>query len=593
MVRIAVIDTGIDKSSSKIDSSIVHDIVFDKNIDTHDTVGHGTALTILYQSLFSNISIYSFKVFQGYVTNVELVIKALEYIDLNVEVDLINLSIGLHVYSKELEDICWKLYQKGVILIAAFDNSSYLSYPAAFDFVIGVSKSENLIKPNEYIFVENSPINILGYSGTQVLDWLGSEKKIVIGNSFILPYIAKYIWGNIVEISEQTVDLKENLKKNAIQVITFNNNILDMANKRKINLKKIKKAVVFPVNKEILNLLNNKNSLLFDIVDIYDFKYSSKISKNISSFLYKNNYEELVIKSITSIDWDKIFDTFILGHIEMVSHQINETIFENIIQQCLLKKKNLVLFDNFDISSYEQLFKENNCFIYSPNFNENVKSNTFGELWYTSTPILCVSGTSSKQGKFNLQLEIKQEMEKEGYSIGQIGTEPNSELQNFDFTYPNGYGTNNRFSNGEEIMFLNQLTHSLENKDLIIVGTQSNLVPYFQGHINAFPLVQRNVLLGVQPDAIILCINSFDTIEYIQRTIDYVSAYYEIMVIALVLYPIEKKIDHLTGKYTEKSLTEIELLNCITNFEKEIKLPVFINGKNINLLAKLCIQSFT
>lgn len=277
----------------------------------------------------------------------------------------------------------------------------------------------------------------------------------------------------------------------------------------------------------------------------------------------------------------------------MVSHQINETIFENIIQQCLLKKKNLVLFDNFDISSYEQLFKENNCFIYSPNFNENVKSNTFGELWYTSTPILCVSGTSSKQGKFNLQLEIKQEMEKEGYSIGQIGTEPNSELQNFDFTYPNGYGTNNRFSNGEEIMFLNQLTHSLENKDLIIVGTQSNLVPYFQGHINAFPLVQRNVLLGVQPDAIILCINSFDTIEYIQRTIDYVSAYYEIMVIALVLYPIEKKIDHLTGKYTEKSLTEIELLNCITNFEKEIKLPVFINGKNINLLAKLCIQSFT
>lgn len=49
-------------------------------------------------------------------------------------------------------------------------------------------------------------------------------------------------------------------------------------------------------------------------------------------------------------------------------------------------------------------------------------------LYRISTPVLAVCGTSSKQGKFTLQLELRKRFCEMGYKVGQIGTEPNSLL---------------------------------------------------------------------------------------------------------------------------------------------------------------------
>ena len=50
------------------------------------------------------------------------------------------------------------------------------------------------------------------------------------------------------------------------------------------------------------------------------------------------------------------------------------------------------------------------------------------------------------------------------------------------------------------------MIHELIDRDLIIIGTQSNLVPYTYGNTSMFPLLQRNILLGAQPDGVILCV---------------------------------------------------------------------------------------
>lgn len=150
-------------------------------------------------------------------------------------------------------------------------------------------------------------------------------------------------------------------------------------------------------------------------------------------------------------------------------------------------------------------------------------------------------------------MKLRNEFINLGYNIGQIGTEPNSELLGFDYAYPNGYGTSKNFSDSEDIMFINQLVHSLQDRELIIIGTQSNLVPFSQEHINLIPLLPRNIIIGSQSDVMILCINPSDDIEYIRKTIAYVESFHDVFVLGLVLFPLIKRVDSISGEYIEKN----------------------------------------
>lgn len=47
------------------------------------------------------------------------------------------------------------------------------------------------------------------------------------------------------------------------------------------------------------------------------------------------------------------------------------------------------------------------------------------KLFQLSVPTVAVVGTGSKQGKFTLQLQFKNFMEKLGYKVGFLSSEPN------------------------------------------------------------------------------------------------------------------------------------------------------------------------
>lgn len=588
-MKIAIIDTGFDKKHGQIDYNRVVEVKIRDEFAGSDIVGHGTALVSLYQKKFLDAFIYSFKVFDGYETSIEMLIEALEYIYNNLDIDLINFSLGVHTHHEELESLCEKLSKKNVILIAAFDNHGYLSFPASYDSVIGVSNSKTITNINDYIYVEGSPINVLGYSNTQVVDWIDGKKEVV-GNSFILPYIAQHIFREIGE--KGTIHSKLKMEAKKVICCNLNKGIVEYIEERKKDLKRIRKAVLFPINKEIKNILNNTENIPFKILGIYDYKFSRRIKKSFSEFSHKpSGY--LTVNSITSLDWESDFDTFILGHIEDFIMHLNQSIVNDIIEKCLFYKKNLVVFDEIPINNYIGKFKENGCFIYSPNLSKEISPNVFGELWYNAVPTVCIGGTSSKQGKFNLQMELRNEMMNLGYKLGQIGTEPNSELLGLDYAYPNGYGTSKIFSDSEDIMFINQLVHSLQDRDLIVIGTQSSLVPFSQEHVNYIPLLSRNIIIGAQSDAVILCINPSDEVEYIERTIAYVESFHEAFVLGLVMFPIIKSIDSITGEYLEKRLSHLELLKISNQIQEKINKPIYVNGENIEELAQACINFFS
>lgn len=94
----------------------------------------------------------------------EALIRVLQYIEQNVPCDIINLSLGINMcnHKKQLYDLCRKLDQRGSILISAFDNWESLSYPAAFDVVIGVSSGEEIYTSSELDFIDNSVVKLPG-----------------------------------------------------------------------------------------------------------------------------------------------------------------------------------------------------------------------------------------------------------------------------------------------------------------------------------------------------------------------------------------------------------------------------------------------
>lgn len=82
-----------------------------------------------------------------------------------------------------------------------------------------------------------------------------------------------------------------------------------------------------------------------------------------------------------------------------------------------------------DYLSELRVLKDSACKVYFPKIaNQIFPRNQFGKLYLVNKPVICVAGTSSSQGKFSLQLSLREKFISAGYRIGQLGTEPTSLL---------------------------------------------------------------------------------------------------------------------------------------------------------------------
>lgn len=113
--------------------------------------------------------------------SVQDLIDGLELL-INYSVDMINLSIGDEYKNhKELEEICQKAYNKGILIVAAHSNREVdATYPAQFPFVLGVSCTD-----------EEDPTKILNYEV--------EKNEIIFSSSYFSIYhlgIPKLLPGN-------------------------------------------------------------------------------------------------------------------------------------------------------------------------------------------------------------------------------------------------------------------------------------------------------------------------------------------------------------------------------------------------------------
>ncbi len=595
-IKVVVLDSGINNDHKCFEGEVFSCFSIDlfgnvsKN-NCEDEIGHGTAVSFIIHKHLSSADMICFKIVGENFYNSKNLILSLKYIYEYIPCDIINISLGVTCCDnlEELYNICEMLNQRGTILVSAFDNSGILSYPAAFDNVIGVDVSNSVNKLFNYEYVENSAVNIRGYNREQNLPWLDNDYSVVSGASFAAPYITVQV-GKFLESGIRGFhNLLHKLKTSATNIYECKN----VTNQTQINMQN---AIAFPFNKEMHSLARFSNMLHVNILDFFDVKYIGNIGKNISDVLgviYGNDY---IIKNYLTVNWTDNFDSVILGHTGDLSRILNKNFEEYFVKKCIEFKKSIYSFSALSEDSITKLNDNNIRWFYPGVTAENVPQNTFGKLRKISNPIVAVVGTGQRQGKFTLQLKLKMLFEQSGYTVGMLGTEPSSILFGADEIYPMGYDSTVNVSGYEAIIYINSLMGKIENRnpDLIIVGSQSQTVPITDGWIGFYPIKQHEFLLGCVPDCYILCVNVNDDLNYIQRTINYLEGIFPSKVICIALFPFATA-NKWSVIGTSKIMVENEIISTkINEMKKQFKKNVYNLGDDLSVykIAKECIRYF-
>ncbi len=592
-LTIAIIDSGVDKMDHYRGISIyLDDNTGSYKIcdDFNDQNGHGTIVANIIESHIQCADLFIVKIFgDEEEIETEKLIFALDYLACEIHPQLIHLSMGVSFCDRigDLKVICENLAREGTIIISAYDNDGSLSYPAAFSSVIGVESSSKIRKTTEYFFLQESPINIAAIGVAQRLKGKEDRYFDVVGSSFAAPYITAII-ANMLQKEQTMLSIKEvllKLQENAKEVYTYSRNSPIEGSFP------IKCAIVLPYNKEINTLVRFKDELDFELFGVYDLKFLNNIGKEIIL-----EQKSVKIEPIDKIPWTEAFDTVVLGHLEELNSISHRDYTEKIVNCCIKYRKNLYSFDQ--LNTEQQIrFKNANLKFFTPTITKkNVPYNQEGKLRQIAKPILCVAGTSSKQGKFSLQMRLKNSMKKQ-VRVGMLSTEPSGYLLGADVVFPVGYNSTVSLENGDQyIASINAAMGMIEDKnvDLIITGLQSQTIPMKLCNLRDMVLCNHYCLLGINPDVVVLVVNVFDDFDYIKRTIHYLENIIVCDVISIVVFPIMRTfkwntLGDLSVRYNEDVLQDFK--ERLGSF---LDKPIFVldNDKDMDALVSICFGYF-
>ena len=523
--KIAIIDSGI--SLNQINDVYKLDIIGEYQ-DPIDNLKHGCVIYQIIRNYTPNALIRCIKITDDFEIREDYLCEALRLILNDCDVDIVNISMGIIVSERlnEISDLCLQLRNKGVIVISAFDNDGAMSYPAALPFVVGVDMSYRCKLVNQYEFVQDDIVNIRGFSGVMHIKIMNKTFS-VSGTSFACAIMTSKVANLLQAEKVDYTNILSKLEEDAYRIIP------KQEYKEISPVPSINKAVVFPFNKEMNALLSNQDLLDFEIMEVYDPVQLGNVGRKVSNLLLGSLNKDFVVKDILKSNWDSDFDTVVLGHTREISEVLKFDFKDYIVQKCIRHKKVLYSFDN--------IMSQANLKYYVPQVLDiNIPRNRFGKLYQVSCPVLGVFGTSSKQGKFTLQLKLRRHFLKENYRLSQIGTEPSSLLFGMNAVYPMGYEGIIPKDPKDSILTLNDLMNKsvTSNTDIVLVGAQSGSNVYSCHNIALFPIETFNLLLATQPDAILLCVNIYDSDEYIYRTILTLENMINTYVIALIISPI-------------------------------------------------------
>ncbi|MYD61570.1 MAG: S8 family serine peptidase [Gemmatimonadetes bacterium] len=617
-IRIAIIDSGIDASHSGVRDVAggVHIQIGEEgkvvlSDDYYDCVGHGTACAGIIRKKAPDAALYSVRIFdESLIADGRALIAAIQWC-IDNEMDVVNLSLGTTdvTFKASLQEVCRKAIDAGVILVAAESNDGYESYPAIFSEVIGVTGGA-IYEPDGFYYRKDQRIECVARGDEQRVCWLNGKHIMTGGNSFAAPHIT----GIIARLLEQhpkcsVQDIRLLLKEKALSEISQDRNKSksDPQIIRKDfqeDYAHIKKAVLYPYNKEMHSMVRYRDLLAFEIVGVADPIGKGMVGKDTGKVIGESHANLRISPNIRSTLADA--DTLILGYVDQLSRIRKRDFLREYVQLALDEECHVFSFQALDPTVYGDLYdiadKKGLRLSYPHVPGEEIAQaiQNFNALPPVDVPVLSVMGTSSQQGKFTLQLALRRKLIQKGYKVGQIGTEHHSRLFGMDAAFPMGYASPLKLPFQHYIPYLDYKMREICQRtqpDIILTGSQSGTIPYHVQEHSTHCLSSLAFLLGVKPDACILVVNSIDAEEYIRDTIDGIRAVCKAPTISLAMGDHEKHIRTAYGRsmITPKKMAQSQIDRHLKKLQDSFCVPAIeiLSETGQQRLVKTVIQYFS
>lgn len=198
-IKVAVLDSGIDKKNYYLKDRVVKEFNSIDRKNIKDVFWHGTPIAAIITSknndvsISQNVDLYSIKVMKddGKISR-EAFINGFEWA-ISEDVDIINLSFGFHKNFSDLNRLVEKALNKGIIIVAASGNNYGLNsqFPARYDNVISVGSFEKIGKVSNFSSMGKVDFFAPGVDVLSISDKEGNS--FYTGTSYSTPYVTGVI----------------------------------------------------------------------------------------------------------------------------------------------------------------------------------------------------------------------------------------------------------------------------------------------------------------------------------------------------------------------------------------------------------------
>ena len=583
MIKIAVIDSGLDSEHSFWGNHLkefydVNKGGVERQSVPQDSNGHGTACVYIINRCIQEYELYIYRVFdENLATKTEYLIRALEHCKI-CRPDIINLSLGTLKDDDRLQKVCEELDDLGCILIAAASEDLFIkTWPAGYKSVIKVT-GDTQKKEMQYAAEEENQLELFLYSGPQRVAWKDGKYSIAYGNSFACAKAT----GEIARIIHITKSKKKQLLLEYIKETYEKRVKAEIFSGPKIDYSRVKKAVIYPFNKEMHSIFRFREHLPFEIEKIIDLPFLGNVKKDSGEVIGEED-SKIIIESNFDAAIDDTIDTVILGDLSELSRIYKKDLVKKYSGIAFKKGKTVISIELLKEDTYKELkkiSKEYHCVFQCLNdfIPKQITDIKYG--MGTDKPVISVLGTGPKAGKFTVQLQLKYALEKVGYRVSNIATEPHGFLFGLNTIPLGNYNLLEYIPVDKQIdaikALIIQVTQT-ENPDIIFTGGQSGVVP-FSSEINVDFNVLSSIItiLSSKPDLVILCIRPEDDVLYIMRTIQAIEAFGYGKVAMCAMTSLSRDVKKKKGISYEikKYYKGQEISDKIQYFEQKLNLPV-------------------
>ena len=515
--------------------------------------GHGTACAGIILGKTRQVLLYSLPIFDESLTaGGDALLAALRW-SIEHRMDVVNLSLGTTdvVFREALGEVCRQAREAGVILVAAEDNEGRESYPAVLPDVIGVAGGRVRGRYG-YYYRPGARIECVARGDVQRVCWTQPSYIMASGTSFAAPHITGIVACILSEHPGASLErVRQVLQAGAIEADASpkDQRRPPLPPSRQAaaepDLGWIRRAALYPFNKEMHALVRGRDLLDFEVVGIADAAGKGLAGRDAGEALgLPTMGVRIQPRLLTAL---KGADTLILGYVDQLSRIGRKDVLIEAVSSALEQGLHVFSFAPVPAALHDRARVERlHISIPAPSQAE-VQQALHNDPAYppVDVPVLGVFGTSAQQGKFTLQLGLRRHLLRRGYRLGQVGTEHHSALFGMDVVFPMGYASTVSLPLETYVPYLDyrmrQLCHQ-EQPDLILTGSQSGTIPYDVHTETTHSLATTAFLLGTKPDACILVVNSIDVEAYIQDTIDGIRALTKAPTLALAMSDQEKHI---------------------------------------------------